>query len=128
MIASNVLGVIIWSTTTEMIILFLGCHSKHKICSTCFTRQVATAGCDNKITCPCFSEKGRKCTFFQAKNNYHATPRYEQTMLEIIEADSKLDTTQIYCEQHHEHSIACVWGEGGGGTNKLWKCWITHSL
>ena len=80
----------------------LGCNSKHKICTACFARQVSTSGCDNKIACPYCCEKSRKYTIFQMKQNHQTIPRYEQTVLEIVEAASKLDATRFYCEQHYK--------------------------
>mmetsp|Transcript_10987 Transcript_10987/g.12395 ORF Transcript_10987/g.12395 Transcript_10987/m.12395 type:complete len:115 (-) Transcript_10987:275-619(-) len=43
----------------------LGCYAKHTICMKCFTEKVASAGCDNKLTCPCCKEKKKEFTYHQ---------------------------------------------------------------
>ena len=43
----------------------LGCYAKHTICMKCFTKEVASAGCDNKLTCPCCKEKKKEFNYHQ---------------------------------------------------------------
>ena len=43
----------------------LGCSAKHTICVKCITEEVASADCDNKLTCPCCKEKKKEFTYHQ---------------------------------------------------------------
>ena len=43
----------------------LGCYAKHTICMKYFTKEVTSAGCDNKLACPCCKEKKRKFNYHQ---------------------------------------------------------------
>jgi len=42
----------------------LECSAKHTIWMKCFTKEVASAGCDKKLVCPCCKEKKKE-------SNYH---------------------------------------------------------
>ena len=43
----------------------LGCYAKHTTYMKCFTREVASTGSNNKLTCPCCKEKKKEFTYHQ---------------------------------------------------------------